>query len=96
MLEKYLFASAAIVAGGVLAQSDEQREKYAKWNDVMDMWGYTWEPYEVTTDDGYILTTFHITGKKDGTVENDPNKPTVIFNHGLYGEALNWPAMFQS
>ena len=31
--------------------------------EVMDGFGYSWEPFEVTTDDGYILTTFHITGK---------------------------------
>ena len=64
MFEKYLFASTALLAGGALAQTDAQRQKYASWASVMDTWQYSWEPFEVITDDGYILTTFHITGKQ--------------------------------
>ena len=61
----------------------------------MDVWGYSWQPFEVTTEDGYILTTFHITGKV-GEPRQVPNKATVIINHGLFGEAWNWVAAFQS
>ena len=64
MFEKYLFGFAAFVACGVLAQTEEQKQKYKDWSDVMDVYEYSWEPYEVTTDDGYILTTFRITGKQ--------------------------------
>ena len=29
----------------------------------MNFYGYDWEAVEVTTDDGYVVTMFHITGK---------------------------------
>mmetsp|Transcript_8872 Transcript_8872/g.10890 ORF Transcript_8872/g.10890 Transcript_8872/m.10890 type:complete len:98 (-) Transcript_8872:445-738(-) len=29
---------------------------------AMTFWGYSWEPIEATTRDGYKLTLFHITG----------------------------------
>ena len=65
MFEKYLFGIVALISGGALAQqTEEQKTKYADWSDVMDQYGYSWEPFEVTTEDGYILTTFHITGKQ--------------------------------
>ena len=31
----------------------------------MDRWGYTFKAYEVTTEDGWILTLFRITGYTD-------------------------------
>ena len=49
----------------------------------------------MTTEDGYILTTFRVKGKKDAETPYAPSKASVIFNHGLYGEAWNWPAMFE-
>ena len=42
----------------------------------MDSYGYTWEAHNVETDDGYLLTTFHITGTKSGTFK--PNKGSVL------------------
>ena len=49
----------------------------------MNKWGYTYEPLQVTTEDGYILTTFHVTGKQN----QEPFKPTqppVLVQHGDY------------
>ena len=43
--------------------------------------GYTWEAVEVTTDDGYILTTFHITGTIASGKFN-PDKGSVLVQHG--------------
>jgi len=31
----------------------------------MQKHGYTWEAVKVPTEDGYTLTTFHVTGKID-------------------------------
>ena len=45
------------------------------WKDELAKLGYTWEPVEATTDDGYILTLFHITGTVSGgdfTPDKDP------------------------
>ena len=43
----------------------------------MTKWGYSWEAFEVTTDDGYILTTFHITGTT-ATGKFNPDKGSVL------------------
>ena len=40
----------------------QQAVDYPRFADLMDQWGYDWEAYKVTTDDHYILTTFHILG----------------------------------
>ena len=37
-------------------------EEYTRMAEVMAKYGYTWEAIKVPTDDGYTLTTFHITG----------------------------------
>ena len=60
----------------------------------MEKWGYTWEAFDVTTKDGYILTTFHITG----TVEGGPFKPdksTVLIQHGALQDAASWIDQYQ-
>ena len=47
-------------------------DEYPRWSEGMERWGYTWEPFKVTTEDGFVLTTFRVTGTKaDG-----PFKPT--------------------
>ena len=47
----------------------------------MERYKYTWEAHEVTTEDGYILTTFHITGKtEDGPFKSD--KGAILVQHG--------------
>ena len=58
---------------------------YSSFSEVMNTWGYTWEPVEVTTDDGYILTSFHITGPLQSE-----KKASILIQHGLFGDAQNW------
>ena len=53
-------------------------------------WGYTWEPIKITTDDGYILTTFHITGKIGHKHETDPALNPIVMMHGLACDASSW------
>jgi len=55
----------------------------------MDLVKYTWEPSEVTTDDGYILTLFHITGTVDGG-KFTPTKSPVFVQHGHQMDAASW------
>ena len=42
----------------------------------MEKYGFTWESKKVTTEDGYILTLFHVTGNADG--EFTPSKAPVL------------------
>ena len=69
---------------------------YDRFAIIMETWGYTWEPLKVTTDDGYILTTFHITGK----VDSEPVKPldtlgSVVIQHGLFQDAASWLSNYE-
>ena len=57
----------------------------------MTKWKYTWEAFNVTTDDGYILTTFHVTGKTDGD-KFKPDKGAVLIQHGNLQDAASWIA----
>ena len=78
------------------AQADSSNEdsipslKYPEYAEFMKHWGYTWEPYELTTDDGYILTTFRITGKKGEKIEPDESLNPVMLMHGLGCDATSW------
>ena len=57
----------------------------------MRFWGYTWEPIIVTTDDGYILTTFRITGKEnESVVPRDESLKPVVLMHGVSCDATSW------
>ena len=44
------------------AMQELHASQYPRFADVMNKFGYDWEPMTVTTDDDYILTTFHILG----------------------------------
>jgi len=52
---------------------------------------YQWEPIEMTTDDGYTITSFIITLAFD---EKMPNPP-VIINHGNGWDAATWMQSLQ-
>ena len=45
------------------AMQELNASQYPRFADLMTKHGYDWEPMTVTTDDDYILTTFHILGK---------------------------------
>ena len=54
----------------------------------MSKFGYDWEPMTVTTDDDYILTTFHILGKSGET--RDGSAGTVLIQHGDLEDGASW------
>ena len=55
----------------------------------MDALGYSWEPFEVTTEDGYILSLWRIPGSIDES-QNSMKKPPVLFLPGLMAACYNW------
>ena len=64
---------------------------YDRFSTVMDKWGYTWEPVEVHTDDDYILTTFHITGKvNESPIDPKDTLGSVLIQHGHTQDAASW------
>lgn len=68
-------------------------DNYMVFSSVMQRHGYTWEAVKVKTEDGYTLTTFHVTGKvaKDGTtITREATEPPVLVQHGLGSDAATW------
>ena len=62
--------------------------QYPRFADVMSKFGYDWEPLTVTTDDDYILTTFHILGKSGEA--RDGSAGTVLVQHGDLEDGTSW------
>jgi len=62
---------------------------YPRFADVMTSQGYDWEAIKVTTDDHYILTTFHILGKTDGSTKA-ATEGSVLIQHGLFEDGTSW------
>ena len=53
-----------------------------------------WKSYKVTTEDGYILTTFHLTGTTVAPFK--PDKGTVLLQHGALMDAASWISLYTS
>ena len=69
--------------------------KYPRFADVMSKHGYDWRAHEVTTEDGYILTTFHILGKSGQPRQPATSKKgTVLCQHGAYEDGADWLISF--
>ena len=62
-------------------QESSDTQEYTRWKTQMDKHGYTWEAHPVTTSDGFVLTTFHITGT-NGSGPFKPTKGAVLIQHG--------------
>ena len=64
--------------------------EYEPWNSYMSTYGYEYEAFEVTTEDGYIETLFHITGKTSfESIEPTSDVPVLIIN-GWGTDASSW------
>ena len=62
---------------------------YPRFADIMDKFNYSgWEAYEVTTADGYILTTFHI------PAQTATSKGHVLTQHGDMEDGASWVANY--
>ena len=81
-------AASVAAAEATEANVEGQDDEYKRFADAINPYGYTWEAIKVTTEDGFILTTFHVTGNPNGLFT--PTKPPVIIQHGDYGDAAEW------
>ena len=91
MMRSSIFAQVAILlAGTALAQSAEERDKYSRWTEACDRFGYEWEPHVVETDDGWYLTVFRITAVKGKPLPFDSSKPPILIQHGAGHASFDW------
>ncbi len=63
------------------ARALEDDLDYSRFDNYMKKAGYDWEVKKVTTEDSYILSTFHILGKSGQTRPNS-FKATILTQHG--------------
>lgn len=59
-------------------------------NELISSYGYDVFSYNVTTDDGYILTVFRITGGRKSPSVVRGGKPVVMLHHGLLTSGESW------
>ena len=71
-------------------QATLESHQYPDFQYDMDFWGYSFDAHEVTTEDGFILTTFHITGNLNQEITTDPSRAPVLVMHGQGCDAENW------
>ena len=48
------------------------------------------EEYEVTTDDGYILTLFRTYYSADASLHDTSAKPAIFMQHGIQASSDDW------
>ena len=81
-----LLANLAVFSTSVMATVD-----YSEWDAAINPWGYGYTAHEITTSDGYILTTFRITEDAEGNALT-PSMPPVVIMHGNSMDASTWLA----
>jgi pimeloyl-ACP methyl ester carboxylesterase len=69
--------------------SDTDNDAYKTIDEICNENGFALEEYEVTTEDGYILTLFRIPGLIHEDHKN-AKKPAILLQHGLGGDAVQW------
>jgi len=56
----------------------------------MAFYGYTWEPVDLHTPDGYTVTMFHVTGKVGETEPVARSRGPMLIQHPMGNDAANW------
>ena len=87
-LKNHKMQRIAFGASALLSFVSAANEDYPRMKQVMDNYKFTWEAVEVETDDGYTLTTFHVTGNEKGKFT--PTKSPILIMHGAMSDAAAW------
>jgi lysosomal acid lipase/cholesteryl ester hydrolase len=79
------------------ALNGEEQDLNKPFSDICRDKGYAFETHRVLTDDGYILNTFRIPGKKGETKDEAiaQHKPVIFLQHGILDSADTWIMHFE-
>ncbi len=58
--------------------------------EILETYNYPYETHHVTTEDGYILTVYRITGSPKDQNNGSGIKPAVYLQHGLGASSDAW------
>ena len=81
MLSKYAAICGCLPL--ILAQGIDYDYDYSEMDKVADKHGFSWEPHQVDTEDGWRLSLLRITAVHDEPIKSD--KPPLFIIHGAYG-----------
>ena len=82
---RHTLATLAVMAQAALAQED--KANYEHFAAMVAKTGWNWEPYQVTTEDGWNLTLFRIFGD-----ETDETKVPLVVQQGSQMIPNDWLA----
>ena len=80
----------AILASAAAAASEVDQDKYLSFHLAIRQFEFDWEPYTVTTDDGYVLTMFRLQGPIGNVPVYRDAKQSVLVMHGIGMSADSW------
>uniref|UniRef100_A0A8B9EXG0 Lipase n=1 Tax=Amazona collaria TaxID=241587 RepID=A0A8B9EXG0_9PSIT len=63
-------------------------ESFMNVGEIIRYHGYPSEEYEVTTEDGYILSVFRIPAGRNS--QTTGKKPAILLHHGTLGDSIHW------
>ena len=90
MFSKVLVTAALAALANADGLGPEDKANYPRWADAMDYEGYTWEPYQTVTEDGWHLSLLRITGRVNGKSSAEKHSTPVLIVHGLTMSAKSW------
>ena len=85
---KSFLSALALLAQHSYAQTQADIEAYPFMAEKFALRNMTWEPVKFTTEDGYTITSFHITGNENGPIEVTKN--AVVMIHGMGGDSTEY------
>jgi lysosomal acid lipase/cholesteryl ester hydrolase len=81
---------ATILASAVSAACEHDHEKYHSFSHSLAQFEFDWEPYTVTTEDGYLLTMFRLQGPIGNVPVYREAKQSVLVMPGIGMSADSW------
>ena len=91
----WLVLATPLIVQSVLGQDLDKACDYLKFHEALLPWGIEWETHKVTTEDGYILTLFHLLNYAaddpyDRFIQKELSYNSVVFKNGHMADSSDW------